>query len=77
MKSRFTILSTVGAFLLVLGLAITPGFAQTELSLDVNKTQTMVVDTGHNQKMGKLTFAAGADERYGSGSVGVRRLSTP
>ena len=55
MKSRFTILSTVGAFLLVLGLAITPGFAQ-NLSLDVDKTQTMAVDSGHNQKMGKLIF---------------------
>ena len=56
MKSRFTILSMVGAFLLMLGLAVTPGFAQ--LSLDIDKTQTMVVDTGHNQKMGQLIFTA-------------------
>ena len=60
MKSRFTILSTVGAFLLVLGLAITPGFAQNDLSLDVDKTQTMAVDSGHNQKMGKLIFTVTA-----------------
>jgi hypothetical protein len=61
MKSRFKIVSTVATFLLMLGLAITPGFAQ-DLSLDVDKTQTMVVDSGHNQKMGKLVFAAGANE---------------
>ena len=59
MRPRFTILSTGAAFLLMLGLAVTPGFAQ--LSLDVNKTQTMVVDTGHNQKMGMLSFSAAAD----------------
>ena len=58
MKSRFTILSTVVAFLLMLGLAVSPGFAQ--LSLDVTKTVTTVADTGHNQQMGRLTFAAGA-----------------
>ena len=69
MKSRFTILSTVGAFLLVLGLAITPGFAQ-DLSLDVDKTQTMAVDSGHNQKMGKLIFTAAATDD-GPGSIGV------
>ena len=45
---------------LMLGLAITPGFAQ--LELDVDKTQTMSVDTGHNQKMGKLIFMAGASD---------------
>ena len=56
MKSRSTILSSVVGFLLMLGLAITPGFAQ--LSLDVNKIETMAVDTGHNQKMGQLTFSA-------------------
>ena len=61
MRSRFRILSTGAAFLLMLGLAITPSFAQ-NLSLDVNKTQTMVVDTGHNQKMGMLTFAAAATD---------------
>ena len=61
MRSRFTILSTGAAFLLMLGLAITPSFAQ--LSLDVNKTQTMVVDTGHNQKMGRLSFAAACRRR--------------
>ena len=60
MTLRTTLLSTGVAFLLMLGLAITPGFAQ--LSLDVNKTQTMVVDTGHNQKMGMLTFAAAASD---------------
>ena len=59
MKSRFTIVSTVVAFLLMLGLAVSPGFAQ-DLSLDVTKTVTTVADTGHNQQMGKLTFAAGA-----------------
>jgi hypothetical protein len=59
MKSRFKIVSTVATFLLMLGLAITPGFAQ--LSLDVNKIQTMSVDTGHNQKMGQLTFAGAAE----------------
>ena len=57
MKSRFTILSTGGAFLLMLGLAVSPGFAQ---DFDVTKTVPTVTDTGHNQQMGKLTLAAGA-----------------
>ena len=57
MKSRFTILSTVVAFLLMLGLAVSPSFAQNELAFDVTKTVPTVVDTGHNQKMGRLTFA--------------------
>ena len=60
MKSRFTILSMGAAFLLMLGLAVPSGFAQGELALDVTKTVTTVVETGHNQAMGKLTFGAGA-----------------